>query len=86
MHLNSTAIGVPFSFTGMKKIGISADDAQIYWNGDPFVNRSIIKLPGQHNLENILSATAAAILLGCDKETIENVLSSFTGVDIECSL
>ena len=45
-----------------------------------FCKRSIIKLPGQHNLENILAATAAAILLGCDKKAIENVLSSFTGV------
>ena len=40
----------------------------------------MIKLPGQHNLENILSATAAAILMGCNKEAIEDVLSSFTGV------
>ena len=44
------------------------------------MKRSVIKLPGQHNLENILAATAAAILLGCDKKTIEDVLSSFTGV------
>ena len=76
----SRAIGIPFSLTGMKKVGISADDSKIYWNGEPFLNRSIIKLPGQHNLENILSSTAAAILLGCDKEAIEDVLSSFTGV------
>lgn len=76
----SRAIGVPFSLTGMKPVGISADESKIYWNGVSFLNRSIIKLPGQHNLENILSATAAAILLGCDKEAIENVLSSFTGV------
>ena len=71
---------VPFSLTGMKENGISADDEQIYWNGEPYVLRSVIKLPGQHNLENILAATAAAILLGCDKKAIENVLSSFTGV------
>jgi len=77
---NSRAIRIPFSINGMKKVGISADENKIYWNGEPFANRSVIKLPGQHNLENILSATAAAILLGCDKETIENVLSSFTGV------
>jgi UDP-N-acetylmuramoylalanine--D-glutamate ligase len=76
----SSAVKVPFSLTGMKEDGISADDEQIYWNGKPYVLRSVIKLPGQHNLENILAATAAAILLGCDKKAIENVLSSFTGV------
>ena len=77
---HSSAIKVPFSLTGKKENGISADDEQIYWNGEPYVLRSVIKLPGQHNLENILAATAAAILLGCDKKAIENVLSSFTGV------
>ena len=76
----SKAIRIPFSITGMKKVGISVDETEIYWNGVPFISRSIIKLPGLHNLENILSATAAAILSGCDKEAIENVLSSFTGV------
>ncbi len=77
---STSATKVPFSLTGMKENGISADDEQIYWNGEPFVKRSVIKLPGQHNLENILAATAASILLGCDKTAIENVLSSFTGV------
>lgn len=77
---SSSAVKVPFSLTGMKENGISADNEQIYWNGQPYVLRSVIKLPGQHNLENILAATAAAILLGCDKKAIESVLSSFTGV------
>lgn len=71
---------VPFSLLGKTAVGISADDEMIYWQGEPFVKRSIIKLLGQHNLENILAATASAILLDCDKKTIENVLSSFTGV------
>lgn len=76
----SKAMKVPFSLQGKQAGGISADDEFIYWQGEPFVNRSIIKLLGQHNLENILAATASAILMNCDKETIENVLSSFTGV------
>lgn len=78
--LKSKAILIPFYVSGKKEIGISVDETYIYWNGTPFINRSIIKLPGQHNLENILSATAAAILMGCNKEAIENVLASFTGV------
>ncbi len=76
----TSAMTIPFSLQGRKETGISADDEWIYWNGEPFAKRSIIKLPGQHNLENILSATAAAILMGCDKAAIEDVLSSFTGV------
>lgn len=76
----SKAILIPFTVNGKSEIGISVDETDIYWNGEPFINRSIIKLPGRHNLENILSATAAAILLGCDRTAIENVLNSFTGV------
>lgn len=76
----SKAKKVPFSLKGKTAEGISADDELIYWQGEPYVKRSIIKLLGQHNLENILAATASAILMDCDKETIENVLSSFTGV------
>lgn len=76
----SNALKIPFSLQGKKEVGISADETQIYWNGEPYISRSVIKLPGQHNLENILSATAAAILLGCEKSAITDVLSSFTGV------
>lgn len=76
----SKALKIPFSVEGKKMIGISADDSQIYWNGEPFIDRSVIKLPGQHNLENILCAVAAANLLGCKKSAIIDVLSSFTGV------
>lgn len=76
----TAAIKIPFSLEGRKETGISADEDWIYWQGEQYVKRSIIKLPGQHNLENILAATAAAILYNCDKTTIENVLSSFTGV------
>lgn len=77
---DSNAIKIPFSVQGKKMFGITADDQQIYWNGEPFIERSIIKLPGKHNLENILCAVAAAILLGCKKSAIVDVLSSFTGV------
>lgn len=76
----SVARKIPFSLQGKQAEGISVDDELIYWQGEPFVKRSIIKLLGRHNLENILAATASAILMDCDKATIENVLSSFTGV------
>lgn len=77
---HAAAVKVPFSVEGKSRTGISADDLQIYWNGEPFIDRSVIKLPGKHNLENILCAIAAANLLGCKKSAIIDVLSSFTGV------
>ncbi|WP_339249549.1 UDP-N-acetylmuramoyl-L-alanine--D-glutamate ligase [Sporosarcina sp. FSL W8-0480] len=77
---STAATKIPFTLRGKAAEGISADDKMIYWQGEPFLERSIIKLLGQHNLENILAATASAILMNCDKEAIEDVLSSFTGV------
>lgn len=71
---------IPFTTKGKAVTGISADEEQIYWQGEPIISRSKIMLPGAHNLENILSATAAAILAGCERSAIESVLSSFTGV------
>lgn len=76
----SKATKIPFSRKGRTEEGISADNEWIYWKGEPFILRSLIKLPGQHNLENILGATAAAILMGTERTAVEDVLSSFTGV------
>lgn len=78
--MQSQAKKIPFSTKGKRMEGISADAEKIYWNGEPFVNRSVIKLPGKHNLENILCAVAAAILLACEKSAIIDVLNSFAGV------
>lgn len=78
--MHSKAIKIPFSVQGRKMVGISADAHEIYWNGESFIDRSMIKLPGQHNLENILCAVASAILIGCNQSAIIDVLSSFTGV------
>lgn len=76
----SAAKKIPFSVSGKTDIGISADEEMVYWQGEALLKRSIIALPGKHNLENILCATAAALLSGCTVETIVHVLSSFTGV------
>lgn len=71
---------LPFSTKGRKEQGISADGEMIYWQGEPYLERKMIALPGEHNLENILCAVAASILMECPKETIQHVLTSFTGV------
>ena len=76
----SKAKKVPFSSNGRSEFGISADDATIYWQGEPFLQRELIALPGKHNLENILAAMAACLLYGCEKTAIETVLKTFTGV------
>lgn len=76
----SVAKLVPFTLKGRTEEHISADDQYVYWQGKPLIERKKILLAGQHNLENILAATAAALLWGGTEETIQRVLTSFTGV------
>jgi len=71
---------LPFTTKGKRDEGISADATTIYWLGEPYLERKSIALPGEHNLENILTAVATSILMDCPKETIQHVLTSFTGV------
>ncbi len=71
---------IPFTLQGRTEESISADREFIYWQGEPLIERKRIMLAGEHNLENILAATAAALLWGSTKETIIRVLTSFTGV------
>ncbi len=76
----SLAQKVPFYVSKKTAEGISADNQFIYWNGVELFERSIIALRGKHNLENVLAATATAILLDCSLESIKAVLQSFQGV------
>ena len=76
----SKATKIPFSSKGRTEEGISADETTIYWQGKPYMDRANIALPGKHNLENILAAVAACILVGCDQAKMEEVLATFAGV------
>lgn len=71
---------IPFSSTNILEDGISADEEMIYWMGKPYISRSVIALPGKHNLENVLCVVATAILLDCPKDALEKVLKTFAGV------
>jgi len=42
--------------------------------------RSLVKLPGRHNLENVMAAVMAARCCGCSPEGVAAALASFTGI------
>jgi UDP-N-acetylmuramoylalanine--D-glutamate ligase len=76
----SQATIIPFSTKRYLDQGASIKEGWIYFNGQPIMKRDDIVLPGDHNLENILSAIAAAKLTGVENNAIQNVLTTFTGV------
>jgi len=76
----SNAQIIPFSTKKVLERGAFVRDGWIYFNDEKVIAKKDIVLPGAHNLENILSAVAAAKLSGVDNNAIYKVLTTFTGV------
>lgn len=71
---------IPFSTKKELSEGAYIRDKWLYFNKERVIPIEKIALPGVHNLENILSAMAAAKLSGVDNRAIQEVLKTFTGV------
>ena len=71
---------IPFSTKRVLDSGAFVKAGWVIFNGEQIMKTEDIRLPGTHNLENILSAVAAAKLSGVHNEAIFQVLSTFTGV------
>jgi UDP-N-acetylmuramoylalanine--D-glutamate ligase len=71
---------VPFSAKKQLDEGAYVNDGWICFYGEQVMQTADIALPGAHNLENILSAMAAAKLSGVENEAIKEILRTFTGV------
>lgn len=80
MAKNSMAELVPFSTTTKHENGAYIEDNAVYFREERVVNVSDIRLPGKHNLENVLAAVAATKLKNVKNEAIQHVLSTFQGV------
>ncbi|GEL75967.1 UDP-N-acetylmuramoyl-L-alanine--D-glutamate ligase [Tenuibacillus multivorans] len=76
----SHAKSFPFSVSGSYKEGIYVDNGMIYNQGEFIIDTKDISLPGDHNLENVLSSIVVAMEFNIPNETIIRVLKSFTGV------
>ncbi|QCJ41970.1 UDP-N-acetylmuramoyl-L-alanine--D-glutamate ligase [Bacillus sp. S3] len=77
---HSKATIIPFSTKRELAEGAYIQDGWIMFNHERVMAIKEIALPGVHNLENILSAVAAAKLSGVENSSIQEVLRTFTGV------
>lgn len=71
---------IPFYVSARHDNGISADETWVYFEGEPVYRRDEIRLPGSHNLENVLAATAAALVMKAPLEQIRHTVQTFAGV------
>lgn len=71
---------IPFSTRQELTTGAFLKDGWVMFNGEKIIKTADIRLPGAHNLENILSAIAASKLTGVSNKAIFKVLNTFKGV------
>lgn len=81
MLKQTNATIIPFSSTMIVEEGAYIKEGSIYFKQQKVIETEKIVLPGKHNLENILAAVAIAKLLDVDNAAIEQVLTTFTGVE-----
>lgn len=56
-------------------------DGQLCVGDEPVLPLTSIRLPGKHNLQNVMIAVSVAKVLGIANETIKEVVEDFTGVE-----
>lgn len=61
--------------------GAYVDDAKIMIGGQEIIDKSEIKLLGEHNLQNICAALTAVWQVVQDKDAIRRTLSNFSGLE-----
>lgn len=60
--------------------GTYCQNQTIYFKGESVVSLNAIKIPGRHNLKNVLAAICGAKLVGVKNSNIEKALNRFNGL------
>ena len=82
---NLKAVKYYFSMNKISEKGAFLENGKIYFNDgkdtEEILEVKDIKIPGVHNIKNIMAAIIASKLLNIDTEIIRNSIISFTGVE-----
>jgi UDP-N-acetylmuramoylalanine--D-glutamate ligase len=68
-------------FSSNKETNCYLKDNWIYYDNEKVINTDVIKIPGIHNIENILGAITVAKEFNVSNEIISDVISNFYGVE-----
>jgi UDP-N-acetylmuramoylalanine--D-glutamate ligase len=77
---------IPFSRVSEPELGVFLRDGTVIIRDEkgveiPVVETSVLKIPGAHNVENALAATALAYFAGIPVQSIKESLENFRGVE-----
>ena len=75
-----TSVNAKEQLESDRKVGVYTQDGWIVAFGELIAPVSLFKMPGQHNLQNLLMAVAAAKLAGISKNAIATAITTFAGV------
>jgi UDP-N-acetylmuramoylalanine--D-glutamate ligase len=67
-------------FRDQRPVSVYLEDGWIVAFGELIAPVSLFKMPGEHNLQNLLVAIATAKLAGIDQEAIAQAITTFPGV------
>jgi UDP-N-acetylmuramoylalanine--D-glutamate ligase len=65
---------------GNPELGIWIEDNWVIFRGEQVLQADSLKMPGEHNLQNLLMAVAIAKLAGIENSSIARAVASFPGV------
>ena len=65
---------------GDRALGVYIQDRWVMAQGEPIVPAGALKMPGEHNQQNMLMAVGTARLAGIEKEAIARAIKEFPGV------
>jgi UDP-N-acetylmuramoylalanine--D-glutamate ligase len=65
---------------GNPESGVWIEDNWVYFRGDRVLSAESLKMPGDHNLQNLLMAVGVAKLAGIENSAIATAVASFPGV------
>lgn len=75
-----TSINGKSALVGKPEFGAYIEDGWAIVKGEKIVRADALKMPGAHNLQNLLMAVAAAYLAGVEKSAIATAIAEFPGV------
>jgi len=64
----------------LRQVEVYIEDGWIVAFGERIAPISLFRMPGEHNLQNLLVAVAAAKIAGIEKEAIAQAITTFSGV------
>jgi UDP-N-acetylmuramoylalanine--D-glutamate ligase len=65
---------------GNPEQGIWIEDNWVFFRGEKVLSAESLKMPGDHNLQNLLMAVGVAKLAGIENDSIAKAVASFSGV------